>query len=373
MSHYKVFMNNKHQGFFDLSVEEQEALKSANPIWASEYETFLYRNVCHLDGMTLDEMDDTPLDKLTELAFNKQKLKYHGVGKNNFQIITPLMDNTNTLSFNTLFDYDYSFYEAAANATRKYTEKEPFPYRPMLLDVYARAELGDNNEFRYLFLRTAAAKIGATLEDESVTLLETLIPHQYVTTIESDDEEIERTIDEDEEYNLFSYRIEANGNEYLLLELKNRLSQYIVNIERHYANKFEKDNVNIVWKEELEDKYGDEVMYFFSSAETLKKANLRDWENSIEPFIEEDMTQLLNIQDLEIAKMYAFAKDQFEEMSKNPDPAWEEKYETVVTVGITDNHLQILEEHLDEEEQEKLEAEQKILDEKKSKFKIIKE
>lgn len=375
MSHYNIFMNNKHQGFFDLSLDEQEKLKAANPIWATEYETFLYRNVCKISSGTLDEMDRMSIEKNVELEFNKHKLYYHGVGVNNFQIITPLMGGTTTRSFNTLFDYDSTWFEATAEATRKYTGKEPEAYRPQLLDVYCRAQMGEEKEFRYLFLRSAAAKIGAVLEDESVKLLETLIPHEYVSSV-PDDSEIETVEEEGVNYNLLSYELDANGQEGVLLELKERTTRYIVNMESHYSKKFEKENINIIWTEEFEDKYGDEIFYYFSTPVTLKQAELRNWEASIADIVEDDVTLLNNMQDLEIAKLSAFIQMEYEDIIENYTPELEKKHNKKVTMAITDDHLDLLSEALEEDEEEKekalFEKEQKELENKKAQFTVIK-
>ena len=51
MSHYNLFMNNKHQGFFNLTEKEQEKLKKENAQWAMDYQIFLYRNICSLKNM----------------------------------------------------------------------------------------------------------------------------------------------------------------------------------------------------------------------------------------------------------------------------------------------------------------------------------
>ena len=174
-----------------------------------------------------------------EYKFNIQKLRYFGVGEKRFQIITPLADGEQTEDYKTLYDYDKSIYEQGAKLIKEQTDETPAEYTPQLLDVFARAEIGENKDFRYLFLRTASNKIIAALEDFYIEKLKNKIPHEYI--------EVSRSIDNDDDFdfNIINYKLEANGDEHILLELKERIDLYIGEINLKYQAYFKDNNIDI--------------------------------------------------------------------------------------------------------------------------------
>jgi hypothetical protein len=340
-------MSNKQNDFFSLPESEQERIKSENPEWGHDYERVLYRSISNLKDMDLDDMHMTEIPKDEELKFNAERLMFYGVGKENLQIISPMLKGKETKDFTTLYDYDYAFYDARVKAMKDITT-DLAEYRPQLLDVYVNLNLhGDKNKLRSLFVRTASDKICACMEDEAVALVESLIPHEY----ESLSDMAEHIEEQGQNFNLLKYRLNANGKEVLLKRLQNSMQKYINNAEMRLSAKFENENIDVIWFEELEWKGDKEIFYYFSNSNMLKKAVLRDFSNSIEEYAENNLKFLHEIQDQEIAKCLLFLKDEYEVLLENFDPnvLSMDELNNEVAVMISDEQFDELVDALDDD------------------------
>ena len=118
MNYYETFMEEKVPKFFELSKKEQDLMKKDNPEWNEEYELLLYSVICNLRG-DLNKLYEAELDPIVELEFNKEKLKYNGIGDNNLQIIGHFDDDKSTIDYETLLDYDKDIYDMRVKITQE--------------------------------------------------------------------------------------------------------------------------------------------------------------------------------------------------------------------------------------------------------------
>lgn len=349
MNHYNIFMSNKQKDFFSLSESEQELLKSKNPEWGEDYERVLYRSISNLKDMHIDDMHTTDIPKDQELKFNAERLMFYGVGKENLQIISPMLKGKETKDYVTLYDYDLSFYEARVNALKDITP-ELSEYRPQLLDVHININKdGNKDDLRYLFVRTASDKICACMEDEGVALIEKLIPHEY----ESISEQAEQIEEQGQSFNLLKYRLNANGQEAVLKKLQNAMQDYINRAEARLSKKFEDENIDVIWYEEIEWNGDNEIFYYFSNKNMLEKAVLRDFTNSISEYAEDNLKFLHEIETQEMTKFLLFLKDEYEVILENHDPnvLSMDDLNNEVAVMVTDQQLEDLADSLMEDDE----------------------
>lgn len=378
MSHYRMFMEQQYNGFFKLSLAEQEDLKRKNLAWADKYELLLYKVHFGLSGYTIDELNDMDVDEKQELEFNKDKLKYFGSGEDLFQLISGYEDKLPS-EYATLYDFDHGLYLKQQAATKKALGKnapKPSEYDLVLLDIYARGMIENEEggkDFKYLFINSLATYIAAEMESESIEIIEYLVPHEYIAT-----DNYGKKIEEgDDSYNLLSYTVDANGKEYILKDLQKAARDYLLEKEMEIRASFKKNELHKVFVKEVKDEYGDEVYYFVTTPEAAKKMEFYHWNKSLKQVKDDDFEQVDQwvLEEVLVFKDFLLAKHK--ELEESFDPSIKRmEYHKPVEMAISDEHLQALSDFIEaesyaKENQEEIDKAKEKL-EKQSKFRVVK-
>lgn len=383
MNYYGLFMEQKKSGFFNLSKEEQDLIKNKNPSWESEYEILLYRSICKMEG-SLQELETRELDILVELEFNKHKLKYHGVGKDNIQIIGHFQKNKSTIDYDNMLDYDKDLYDLRVEVTQEALGRDSKPlrkYRLELPDIYGRGELTNEKgekEFAYLFFSPITSVFEETIETEALNTIHDLVPHDFISIEEG--QEISET-DEEDDYNILSYEIEANGKESLVIGLRDFAMEEIENMSAEIAEEFNTKNIDKIIMKRIEVEDGVEVYYYFTSDRSAELAKIKDWENSIKDLIVEDAKDFTPLLTRKVEKIKKLIELKYEELLltfKPEENAFTKK--AVVQVAVSNAEIYAIEDaedmldYIDEnmKDIEEVEKEEELA-KKKSIFKIIKD
>ena len=345
MDHYRLFMEQKHSGFFDLPLIEQDKLKKAHPEWGEEYELLLYSSICKLKGR-LEELEELELDPFVELEFNKAKLKYYGIGKDNFQLIVPFDEGKTTLDYDSVLSFDKENYDERVAYTQKIlgTDAPPaHPYYLQLTDVYARAHVtGENGrkEFKYVFLKPFSEVISVELEKTGLDKITELLPHGFernkIGEKLSDSDSPSAT-------NILSYKVvaEEKGKEMLVVKLR----EFATNLIQKYTNKvsayLEDNDINKVIVKELEIEEGNEYFCYFTSSKVAEKVKFQNFEETLSPYKIDNM--------LEFKELFETTLDEFEaEVVKEYDCLLEDFDPSIKVMDAALNvQIQVTNEELD--------------------------
>lgn len=158
---------------------------------------------------------DLPLSKLNKL--NWAKLLIAGVGDDMIFLNESMTANTSLLDFNTLYDYDYDDHLFQERANKKeLKDYEDRDYTALRFSRWARLII--ENQFYYATLYSLAGYLIEQLEDKGHTIIQTLIPHQYIDGKNHGKPE--------KGGYLWDIKVDAAGLEKQLDELKSRWHQY---------------------------------------------------------------------------------------------------------------------------------------------------
>lgn len=325
MDHYRLFMEQKHSGFFDLPLIEQDKLKKAHPEWGEEYELLLYSSICKLKGK-LSDLEELELDPFVELEFNKAKLKYCGVGKDNFQLVVQFEDGKTTLDYDNVLSFDKEEYDARVAYTQKIlgTDAPPaHPYYLQLNDVYARAHVtGEDGikEFKYVFLKPFSEVISVELEKTGLDKITELLPHGFERNTIG--EELSES-DSPSATNILSYKVvaEEEGKEILIV----RLREFATELVQKYTNKvsayLEDNDINKVIVKELEVEDGDEYYCYFTSSKVAEKVKLQDFEATLAPYKIDNMLEFKDLFETTLDEFEAEVIAEYERLLEDFDPS----------------------------------------------------
>lgn len=325
MDHYRLFMEQKHSGFFDLPLIEQDKLKKAHPEWGEEYESLLYSSICKLKGK-LSDLEDLELDPFVELEFNKAKLKYYGVGKDNFQLIVQFDDGKTTLDYDSVLSFDKEEYDARVAYTQKIlgTEAPPAqPYYLQLTDVYARAHVtGEDGikEFKYVFLKPFSEVISVELEKTGLDKITELLPHGFERCTIG-----EKLSDSDlpSATNILSYKViaEEDGKEILIVKLREFTTELIQKYTNKVSAYLEDNDINKVVVKELEMEDGDEYFCYFTSSKVAEKVKLQDFEATLAPYKIDNMLEFKDLFETTLDEFEAKVIEEYERLLEDFDPS----------------------------------------------------
>lgn len=325
MDHYRLFMEQKHSGFFDLPLIEQDKLKKAHPEWGEEYESLLYSSICKLKGK-LSDLEDLELDPFVELEFNKAKLKYYGVGKDNFQLIVQFDDGKTTLDYDSVLSFDKEEYDARVAYTQKIlgTDAPPAqPYYLQLTDVYARAHVtGEDGikEFKYVFLKPFSEVISVELEKTGLDKITELLPHGFERSTIG-----EKLSDSDlpSATNILSYKViaEEEGKEILIVKLREFATELIQKYTNKVSAYLEDNDINKVIVKELEMEDGDEYFCYFTSSKVAEKVKLQDFEATLAPYKIDNMLEFKDLFETTLDEFEAEVIAEYERLLEDFDPS----------------------------------------------------
>lgn len=324
MNYYETFMEEKVPNFFELSKKEQDLKKKDNPEWGDEYELLLYSVICNLRG-DLNKLYEAELDPIVELKFNKEKLKYNGVGDNNIQIIGHFDDEKSTIDYETLLDYDKDIYDIRVKMTQELLKTKNPPkeeYRLQLLDVMGRAELTNKEgqkEFKYLFFNSIADIFESEIERVGIELISKLIPHEYEAI--SEGEVLSKNPQDLDDYNLLSYKVvAADGKEQFVLKIRDYAIEKMEEITREALNYFKTNEIHKVIKMEVDMEDGCEIYYYFTTEQAAGSIRLEHWESDCKKYEVDTMNDYAFVLKEAVQKMEKCINEKYNKLMENFNP-----------------------------------------------------
>lgn len=258
--------------FFSWSDEEKEKYK-AHQDWKDNF-TFhkiIFKELFGFKAGTQEELDEyyDTLSINDSLLFNQTILPMHGIGENNFFLNESFENGKSLLDFETLYDYDY--YDHCYQEKAREREFEKYivkPYRGSLYGTWARLEF--DGEFTYASLYMVSSYIiYSAVEDFAFEILEKLIPHKYVPGKNHMKEQKNGGY-------LWDQRIDAEGKEGLLEELKERLWQYFIARFENISDLNNKKSFGKVYLLENSEVDNDpHISFLFSDISALKEIHFK--------------------------------------------------------------------------------------------------
>ena len=180
MNHFKNFITTENVDFFSLSKEEQDLYKMKNEdLLYDSYRSFLHKELFNLDYEKLPE-EDNVLSPTQTLILNKHTQYLSGIGKDWFSINESFESGKSTLSYKTLYDYDYEdfFYQenAVAENSDNYTARKDYEIKMNF--IWARGFYKE--EFTYYIMSGLKNYIISFIDN----ILEDWISSKFPSTVE---------------------------------------------------------------------------------------------------------------------------------------------------------------------------------------------
>jgi hypothetical protein len=200
------------------------------------------------------------------LLFNSTMLFVHGIGDDLFFLNEYLGDGKTLADFETLGTYDYDDYCFQQEALKKECpERAALPYQGTLQGTWARLQI--DGKFFYASLWMAAGYLGSVIDEAGQDEIAALIPHRYVRGKDDGKREGHGT--------LLDIRIEADGQEAQLEELKSRYYRYVSERQRALADTFDGAKRKRVYL--LEKHMGDDphMKFVFTDKTALEAVRFR--------------------------------------------------------------------------------------------------
>lgn len=284
MNHFKNFITTEKADFFSLSKEEQDVYKMEHEdSLYNPYCSFLHKELFNLDYEKLPE-DDNVLSPTQILTLNKHTQYLSGIGKDWFSINESFDTGKSTLSYETLYDYDYEdfFYQenAIAENSKNYTPRKDYEIKMNFM--WARGFYKE--EFTYYIMSGLKNYIISFIDN----VLEDWISSKFPSNVEIVNKQtlpngmISSTIS-----------VNASGNENILNYIKRKAIDYSKNLELNYPI-FNEDKIYFLEENNLEK--NDPTLYLiFSNENTLKNTRIRTFSEDIEKYKSKDLSKIRKI------------------------------------------------------------------------------
>lgn len=268
----------------------------------------LFGQTCATRAEAAAAVDRLPLDERN--LWNESVLPLHGIGEDCFFLNEVFADDETLLDFETVRDYDENDYRFQENARK---EDDPGysgrPYRGSLYLNWAR--LFVDGRFTYATLSTAAGYLYARLEDAACELIEQRIPHRYVPGRNHGKVE--------EECWEWDLRLDANGEEGILEELRRRVWRYELDRWEALLTAYDaSDGSGVYLLDESED---DETrMHFvFTDKRALSAVHFRSFLRDCRR-IERPASEIERALESECSALEVFIEGQHAELRRTYDP-----------------------------------------------------
>jgi len=276
-------------------------------------EQYLFNKLFDISVGTEDELSNA-FHELTEAQttqFNATILPLMGIGEDCFYLNEFFADGVDISHFNTLYDYDYNdfiFQESEREKVFKnYTTKI---YRGSLHLRWARLMI--ENTFTYATLDMAASYIFNELEECGYDYIDQLIPHKYRDGDHHGKKEGESFV--------LDFKVDANGREQQLDELKDRFHAYINNRYDELLDEFDQQSKQCVFIVN-ESKPNDPMHNFvFSDKAVLQKIQFKRFLRDCRENEEADQASLFKFVESEISNLKTYLEKEYQDIMKNFDP-----------------------------------------------------
>jgi len=299
--------------YFSWDAVAQERYRLALPKDASfRIEQELLKSLFGITASTAEEIDNAieTFDDKHYLLYNSAMLFVHGVGDDLFFLNEYLGEGKTLADFETLGVYDYDDYCFQKEALKdECPERAALPYQGTLQGTWARLQI--DGAFSYASLWMASAYVGSAIDEAGLDKIAALIPHRYVRGKDDGKREGGGT--------LLDIRIEANGQEAQLEELKSRYYRYVSERQRAMADAFDREERKRVYL--LDESRGDDphMNFIFTDKTALEDVRFRHFMADCQK-IAEDRRALDSLAEEEKHAAMAFLEENYQDILDNFDP-----------------------------------------------------
>ncbi|MEA2061386.1 MAG: hypothetical protein U9P10_12950 [Thermodesulfobacteriota bacterium] len=281
---------------FDISVSNNDDLEDA----------------CHA-------MNEVQCSKL-----NATLLPIQGIGEDYFYLNEFFCSQKNLLSFETLYDYDfddYKFQEIFRERDQKDYKKKP--YRGSMYLTWARLMI--DGSFSYGVLSMVAGHLYCQLDEYGNDYIEKLIPHEFTHGKNHGKAEGSGYI--------FDLKIDANGLESQLDELKHRFWEHISEVHERLMDEFDKKSKQQVFILD-QSQVGDPGHHFlFTDKEILKHIHFKTFMRCCRAAEQTDHSSLFRKLEEEKQFLKKYLDKQYKDIMENFDPKivrFRKKYKVIL-------------------------------------------
>lgn len=252
------------------------------------------------DSLTLDEQD----------VWNGVILPLQGIGEDCFSFNESFAAGQTILDFETLRDFDEADHRFQEEARKRddagYSGK---PYRGSLYLAWAR--LFVDGRFTYATLSMAAGYLYAQLHEATEELLEQRIPHRYIPGKNHGKVEGECW--------QWDLRLDANGDEGVLEELKKRTWDYELNRWDELLTAYDVAHPPGVYVFDESNEPSGSLHVVFSDKDALSAVRLRSFLRDCRA-IERPSSEIEKTLEMERAALARFIEEQHADVKRTYDP-----------------------------------------------------
>ena len=297
--------------YFSWSVDRQELFR-ANMVDSARQKIrrVLLRELLGIqctDAEVDDVWDDVPQSKL--LILNSACLLTTGIGADYLYLNESMSADKTLLDFETLFEYDYAYYQFQEAARHKdLSDYKGADYYAYQYNSWVRLLV--NDQLYYGTFISLAMHIRDRVEEAGDTCIEALIPHQYI-----------EGKDDGKPTNggfLLDLQLNANGFEGQLEELNSRWRNYLQDLWISLSKRFSEQEAAVY----TEDQHWDDdphKLFIFKNVATIKQLRWRHFLSDCQPLIQEHSSVQRHIEhEKEMAKV--FLKQSHHSIIENFDP-----------------------------------------------------
>lgn len=319
--------------YYSWPEPEKEAFRAGlKGIELDRAKVVLLRDLCGVES-TLNSVkqawDEIPGSQIDSI--NQAQLLIRGIGDDHIFLNESFADGVTLLDFTTLYDYDYNDYLFQESAYKR--EDEHYPgrdYYALRFSLWARLII--ENTLHYATLHSQADFIKQAIHEQSDTIIDTLIPHEY--------KEGKNHGKEEKGGFLWDLKLDAGGLEPQLEELQTRSYQYQEQLWLNLSQQFQRQPAVIYARKNFNE--GENYIdYLFANEATLKKIRWRHFLVDCKPLLS-DFSIVDDRIKQESEKARQYIEQQHQDILQNFDPKvvkLRKKRKVIIAPGALDDLL----------------------------------
>lgn len=238
-----------------------------------------------------------------------------GIGEDAFSLNEHFADGRSILDFESLLDYDrddHAFQQEAKQ--RDFEGYQPEPYTGALHATWARMIV--EGRLCYATLTMASWQLYGAMEDAADAEIQSRLPHRYVSGPEDGKRDESGSI-------RWDTRVDANGQEALLQELRHRVWDEQFRRRTELARLFGEQKLGTCFQDDgpWEHQAPDErnLLVVFSDPSALAAVRFNTFRRDCRR-IERPLAELRALEAREAERMRAFVAEQYEDLIRHFDP-----------------------------------------------------
>lgn len=273
---------------------------------------FLFKHVFEIEFEKGKENEDKLSKEQLDL-FNAYLTTLIGIGENSFVYNEYQPKDFDLSLYASLYDYDFEEFNFQQNARNEHTEDEIIerPYRLYLNSNWTRM-LDEQGCFYYSTQSSLSNYLYDKLSEHASDRMDQLIPHDFVDGPDNG----KKT----KGGYLWDVKLEANGLEAQLDELKDRYRDYLNRVLDEMNDTFHKDSECAVYfeKSTVDD---DEPRWdvIIKNAQTAKNISFQSYLKDCEKYLKPN-EELEEMYQQELEKLNAFIDQNYHDVMENFDP-----------------------------------------------------